>query len=165
MKQVIGGRKVSPLRGILIIALIFVIFIVLVVGLLLLEMTTSFRHGKVALWAIGIAAALYMMFFYVRSFEYELDSFELRISRRYGNRVRLMAGVITRNMRFAGSREEAKKRFPKTREYRACHRTCPYERFTVVYDTDGETRMVTLQPEPALREAILRAMKEDGRGK
>ena len=109
--------------------------------------------------AFGCAVAWVLLDWYVLGFVYSLQNGCIHVSRAYGKRRRPMADVWLNGIQACGTLQDMRARFPGARILKAVKKECPIAPLAVVYNDAGKTSILLMQPEDALREAIVRAVK------
>lgn len=159
MKQRVSNEKLSPAKGLLLIAALLAALILINYLLSVLSGVLGYGITSVAFWLIGGLIAFWMFKTYVLAYTYELTPDVLRISRSYGKRDRLMEDVYLSQLLFIGTPEEAQKRHPTAKKLRAVHRKCALAATAVVYQTTDGPRMLCLQANEALKEALIQRLR------
>lgn len=108
----------------------------------------------------GCIIAWLLMDRYALAFVYTANADCLRVCRAYGKRERFMADVWLNQVQACGTPEEMKKRFPSARTARATRPQCPLAPLALAYQTGGKTAVMVIQPDDALREHLVRAIKK-----
>ena len=158
LRQKIQNRQPRALEGVGVIALI---------ALSVLAGSAFFswlegRLGKVAsllFIAYGCAIAWFLLNWYVMSFIYTANADCLRICRAYGKRERFMADVWLNQVFAYGTPEEMKQRCPDARMTQATRSQCALAPLALAYREDGKNRIAVIQPDDALREHLIRAIR------
>ena len=108
----------------------------------------------------GCGIAWFLLYRYVMSFVYTCDGSCLRVRRAYGRYQRAMADIWLNGVQACGSYEDMKRRFPSARTQRAVKPECDIAPLAVAYNDAGKVAIMVMQPNDALREAILNAVKK-----
>ena len=108
----------------------------------------------------GCIIAWLLMDRYALAYVYTANADCLRVCRAYGRRERFFADVWLNQVQGCGAPEDIKKRFPGARTARATRPQCPLAPLALAYKTGGKTAVMILQPDDALREHLLRAVKK-----
>lgn len=107
----------------------------------------------------GIGVAWYLLNRYVMTVVYTCKGSCLRVCRAYGKYERLMLDVWLNNVKACGTLDAMQRRFPDARVRRAIRKDCPIEPLAVAHAESGKIAILLIQPEAALREVILKAVK------
>ena len=110
--------------------------------------------------AFGCAVALFLLEGFVMRFEYLCGGGCLRVARRYGRYRRPVAEVWLNSIQACGDLDAMRRRFPAARVQRAVRRECPLAPLAVAYNDGGKTTILLLQPDDAIRQRIVRAVKK-----
>ena len=167
MKQSIGHKKLNPLQGVLLIAGLMAIL--LLVNYLAINLVAvwfsrlSPRAGTIAglvtFWGIGGGVALQVLRVYIARVSYTMTEDLLRKSRFYGKRERHIEDVYLSQLLFAGTPEDAQKRYGKLSCIKATHPSCKLPRTALVYKSSSGTRMALIQADDALKAALTQRVK------
>lgn len=161
MKQIVAHKKLSALQGILLVAGLLLVLIVLnyaVLGLL----STYVGNGasSLAFWALGCGIAWAILRIYVVRYSYELGDEVLRLNRAYGKRERHIADIYLNQLLYAGTPEEACRRYPNARKLKAIHLKGENATVALAYQASDGKYIALLQPNEDLLQAIREAMKK-----
>ena len=115
--------------------------------------------SSVGFIAYGCAVAWFLLNWYVMGFIYTSNADCLRVCRTYGKRERFMADVWLNQVVGYGAPEEVKARFPGVRPEQATRSQCEFEPLALAYKADGKTRIIVIQPDDAMREHLIGAIK------
>ena len=107
----------------------------------------------------GCIIAWMLMDRFALAFVYTANADCLRICRAYGKRQRFMADVWLNQVQAYGTPEEMKSRFPGARAARATRPQCPLAPLALAYKSDGKTAIMVIQPDDALRDHLIRAIR------
>ena len=158
-EQRVTNRPVAGMRGVALIALIAASVIV----------GSNFFYfiGRWIGSASSILFILYGMFiawllldWYVKGYIYTCGNGCLRVCRSYGRYERFMADIWLNGVQACGTLDDMKRRFPAAKVQRAVKPECPLESLAVAYNDAGRTAIMVLQPDAAMREAVLRAVRK-----
>lgn len=160
MKQTVAHPKLRPWQGILIILLLVAVLIAVnyLLGLIL-QPLIGYTAASITFWVIGGAIAWYTFRRFVAAYVYELSEDVLRLNRAYGKRERHICDIYLTRMLFVGTREEALKRYGRTRTVRAMRGCDDLPVTAVVYDTADGRCTALIQANDALREALVSRLK------
>ena len=156
MKQIVRNEKMTPLKGVGLIA-------ALVVFLLLLNYVLTGIVARllgstvctILFWLCGALVALWMLRNFVVAYSYEMTSDLVRICRRYGKRERFIADIYLNRIRFVGALDEAKSRYPKAKTFKAVHPRCELPVTALVYEDSEGLKLAQIQADDTLKEALL----------
>lgn len=97
MKQVVGHKKITPMRGFLVVlALVAALVLINYFVLDYLAGWIGYTAASIGFWIIGILLALYVLRVYVVRYGYEIDGGVLRLTRSYGKRERFIEDIYLR---------------------------------------------------------------------
>ena len=156
MKQIVRNEKMTPLKGVGLIA-------ALVAFLLLLNyVLTGFAArlvgstvSTILFWLCGAVVALWMLRNFVVAYSYELTNDLLRICRKYGKRERFIADIYLNRLRFVGTLEEAKSRYPNAKgSFKAVHPRSDLQTTALVYEDSDGLKLAKLQASDELKAAL-----------
>ena len=160
MKQIVGHRKIGPLKGILLIlGLVAGLMVLNLICLLYLSALVGFQAAVMVFWVIGALIALQMLRVFVMKYEYELNADVLRLNRSYGKRPRHIEDIYLNRLLFVGTVEEAKQRYPKARKVNAMHGSVGLPVTAVVYKTADSIHAAHIQANDALKQRLLERAK------
>ena len=150
----VSPPKLSPLKGLLAIACIVAAiiadwFLAQAIGLLLGQTAVA-----VAFWGVGMVVALFAMRRYVLSYSYIMSGTLLRISFAYGRYERVMTDIYFNNVLFAGSVEDAKRRYPGARVNKAYLKRAPLGTMAIACRDNGKPTIYVIQPDDVIRERL-----------
>ena len=155
-QQDINGKRVSPLVGIGLIALI--VFSIMAVGTLeqLIARWTGFRYGSMVVWVIVAAEALLVMRLSVLEQRYVLTEERLLVMNRYGDHERVLYDIPLSAMAAVGPEKDVFARYGNGQAYdRAVTRGSDIPVSALAWRGDGKTRLLLFQPDEKLT-ALLR---------
>ena len=156
MKQIVGHRKIGPVRGILLIlGLIVALMAVNYVCLYYLSPLIGYQPASLVFWIIGALIAMQMLRIFVMKFEYELNADLLRLNRKYGKRPRHIEDIYLNRLLFVGEADEAKKRYPKAKKVTAMHASADLPVTAVVYRTADDIHVAHLQLNDEMKRRLL----------
>ena len=115
--------------------------------------------SSVGFIAYGAVIAWLLLNWYVLGYIYTANADCLRVCRTYGKRERFMADVWLNQLLASGTEEEMKRRFPGAPVSRATKPQCPLEPLALAYRDSDRARILVIQPEPALREHLVAAIR------
>lgn len=110
----------------------------------------------------GCAVAWFLMDWYVLGFIYTTAGGVLRVCRCYGKRERFIVDVRLDDVRAYGTPEDMKKRFPHAKVTRATRPQCPLAPLALAHRQGGDTAILVLQPDDAMRERLLSDIRAAG---
>lgn len=159
LEQRVQGPSLKGLRGVGLIALVAVALFIASAAFSALEGVVGTAASLLFL-LFGGAVAWLLLNRYVLGYIYTCANGCLRVCRTYGKREWLMVDVWLNGVKACGAPEAMKRRFPGARRHRATKSACPIEPLAVAFNDAGRTAILVLQPEPALREMIVEAVKK-----
>lgn len=110
--------------------------------------------------AYGCAIAWFLLNWYGLSFVYTATTDCLRICRAYGKRERFAADIWLNRVVAWGEPEAMKERYPNARTLHATRSQCPYAPMALVYRDSDSLAMAVIQPDDAMREHLLTAIRQ-----
>ena len=160
IEQKVNHPPLKGFRGVALIAVIALVVILLSNLFSALEPVLGSMLASLLFILCGMGVAGVLLNRYVLGFMYTCDGSCLRVSRIYGKRFRPMAELWLNSFVACGTLEEMQKRFPGARCQRAVKRECMLEPLAVAYRNGGRTELFLLQPDEALKAALLKAVKK-----
>jgi len=160
IRQIVTHRPLTGWRGIALILAIAVGVILLSNLFSALEPVLGSLYASLLFILCGMGVAGFLLNWYVLGFVYHLENGCLHIRRIYGRRERPMADLWLNSILACGTPEAMCQRFPGARMQRAVKRDCPLAPMAIAYKSNGKTALMLLQPEPPLREAVLKAVRK-----
>lgn len=159
LEQRVTNKPVSGLRGV---ALIGLIAASVIVG-------SNFFYF-VGRWIGSVSSLLFILFgmcvawllldWYVKGYIYTCGNGCLRVCRTYGKYERFMADLWLNGLQACGTLDAMKSRFPGAKVQKAVKPECPLEPLAVAYNDAGRTAIMLLQPDAAMRETIMKAVRK-----
>ena len=155
MKQIVEHRKLTPLKGALVI-----------VGLLAVLIALNYLSGAVlarwiganpaalVFWLLGAVVAWQVLRVYIVRYSYEASDTLLRLNRAYGKRERHIEDIYYTQMLFVGDPQQAQKKFPGARKLRVLHAGNALPATAVVYKNPSGLRMALIQADDALKKCL-----------
>ena len=159
LSQKLQNKQPTPLQGV---GLVLVIALAAVAGSAFFTRLAP-RLGNLAsllFIAYGCAIAYFLLNWYGMSFLYTATDDCLRLCRAYGKRERFMADVWLNQVVAYGTPEEIKQKHPDAPVTRATRTQCEYAPLALAYREGGRVRAVILQPDAAMREHLVRKIRE-----
>lgn len=152
--QKVQNQKLSALKGLGVVALIFaVIFAASIVTSLLTPVIGSLA-ASIAFWAAGILVALWTMRRFILSYSYGMGPNVLRVAYAYGRYERVMTDIYFGNILNAGTLEDMRDRYPGARVNRATRPGCAIPALAVAVRDNGAPAIYLLQPDETIRTAL-----------
>ena len=162
MKQVVGHKKITPMRGFLVVlALVAALVLINYFVLDYLAGWIGYTAASIGFWIIGILLALYVLRVYVVRYGYEIDGGVLRLTRSYGKRERFIEDIYLRQIVFTGAPEAAKKRWPENRRVRALYCRSELPTLAVVYKSGDGVKTALIQADAETKAQLEAAAKEN----
>ena len=150
MKQTVEHKKLSALRGVLLIAgLVAALAALDILCVRVLARWIGAQPAALAFWILGGLIALWMLHVYVVKYVYELNPDVLRLNRSYGKRPRHIEDIYLRQIVFVGTPEEAQRRHPRARRVSA---ELPVT--AVVYKSSDGERVALIQANAELKQKL-----------
>lgn len=159
LEQRVTSKPVAGMRGVALIALIAASVIV----------GSNFFYflGR---WIGSVSSILFILYgmfiawllldWYIKGYIYTCGNGCLRVCRTYGKYERFMADIWLNGVQACGTLDDMKRRFPKAKVQRAVKPECTLEQLAVAYNDAGKTAIMVLQPDAAMREAIVKAVRK-----
>lgn len=160
IEQRVERRSLAGWRGVALILAIALLVIALSNIFYALEKWIGSMTASLLFILCGMAVAGFLLNRYVLGFQYTCDGSCLRVSRVYGRRLRPMADVWLNGLQACGDPETLRSRFPGAKTQRATRPDCPLAPMAVAYRENGKTALIVLQPNDALREVLIKAVKK-----
>lgn len=162
-QQIVKNQPLKTWQGLLVVVGIIAAILLdsLITGLI-----TPLVGGAIAavfFWGAGILVALWTMRRFVLSYSYVLSGTALKITHIYGRYQRPMEDVYLNTLLACGTPEEMRKRFSGARVSRAVRPKCDLEHFAIAYTSGGNTRILILQPDETIREALTQRARKKGK--
>ena len=162
MKQVVGHKKITPMRGFLVVlALVAALVLINYFVLDYLAGWIGYTAASIGFWIIGRLLALYVLRVYVVRYGYEIDGGVLRLTRSYGKRERFIEDIYLRQIVFTGAPEAAKKRWPENRRVRALYCRSELPTLAVVYKSGDGVKTALIQADAETKAQLDAAAKEN----
>lgn len=162
MKQVVGHKKITPMRGFLVVlALVAALVLINYFVLDYLAGWIGYTAASIGFWIIGILLALYVLRVYVVRYGYEIDGGVLRLTRSYGKRERFIEDIYLRQIVFTGAPAAAKKRWPENRRVRALYCRSELPTLAVVYKSGDGVKTALIQADAETKAQLDAAAKEN----
>lgn len=160
-QQEVKGKKLSPLAGIGMIALIVVsIAAAGILERMIYELTQN-SVGAALAWGLIGAEIFLLLRLSVREYRYTLTDGRLFIESRYGDSVRLMYEIALSSVIAIGAQDEIFERYGNAQAYDKVYtRGCEIPLSALVYEKGGENKLISFQPDEKMIELIREAMKE-----
>ena len=160
VQQRLKGRSVSPIQGLLII--VGIIFSIIFVSWLerIINMTTGFQYGGMAVWLIIVAEAVAVMRLSVMEFRYTVDNGRFFVERVYGDHARIVHDIPMKDILAVGDQDEIFKKYGNGQSYdKATLRDNKLPKKAVAYQKAGAdtVRLILIQPEEPLLNALQEA--------
>ena len=159
--QTVGKGFLKGWQGILIV--LGVLLYIYVLNVILMYFTTlglNFLIGSILFWVFGVGLAVYLFYRFSLLFEYDLGDAKLVVSRIYIKNPRVMLEILTREMTFVGTPEEAAKRYPQASVQRALTRRSPDPVTALVYMRGKSPRTLLIEPNAEMRAALMELTKK-----
>lgn len=160
-QHTVRNRKLSPLQGIGVVALLLAAVFADSLLTKLIAPLTGDGAAALVFWALGILLALWTMRRFVLAYSYSLNSNMLRITYAYGRYQRAMAEIYLNNILSAGALEDVRRRYPDARVSRATRPTCPLEPLAVACRNNGRAEIFVLQPDEKIRQVLMERAKQN----
>lgn len=159
IRQKVTHRPLKGFSGAALILVIAALVIALSNFFSAMERVIGSLYASMMFIACGMGVAGFLLNWYVLGFLYITDGDMLRVNRVYGKRERPMLDIRLTTALACGPLDDMRRRFPNARVHRAVKRDCPIEPFAVVYKDGNRPAILLLQPEAALKAAIIKAVK------
>ena len=157
----VRNRPLKALEGILVVVGIAVIIFLDSLLAQLLKGVLGDAFSSLVFWAIGILVALFTMRRYVLAYSYAMNNSMLRMTFSYGRFERMLGEIYMNNVLSAGTLDAVRKHYPQAKLVRVTRPTCDIEPFAVASRDNGGVIIHLLQPDEPIREALLKAAKEN----
>ena len=159
MQQRVRNQPLSGLRGIAVVLFCFLFVVADSILVTLLSPMIGDALSSLIFWAIGIAAIMWLMWFFVLAYVYTADSTKLCITRAYGKRQRMAEEIYFNNILYSGTLEQLRARYPNARVRRATRRQCTIEPLAIAYRDGDKVAIYVLQANEEIRPLLLSAAK------
>lgn len=155
--QLVGQNEVSNKTGIIVvICSLAALYMDSLLTKLLSSLGLAPLFTSIVFWGIGGAIAVIVYYNFVIRYQYTADGVKVTIDRVYNKKPRPMLEFMKREILFVGEKEEAEKKYGKTKTHKAVRKTNPNRPVALVYKRAGETQTLIFQP----NEEFLKAIKE-----
>ena len=158
MIQEIRPADMPLWKGFCLVALVVAAIKLLSVALSWAQRWIGYAAASVGLWVLGFGIAFLLLRVFVLGYRYELDGEELNIKYLYGRRARFLDRVLLRTAVAYGSLDDMRKRYPQAPVRKAVRKDCNLPALAVVFRS-ADTKILYLQPDDALKNAIMQAVK------
>ena len=155
--QKVQNRPLKAAQGALVVLGLIAVIFLASAAMQLLAPWIGEAAASVAFWAVGIGVALWTMRRFILCYSYALNGVMLRVTFAYGRYERPMRDVYLNSVAFAGALDEARERYPDARVQRATRPGCAFAPLAVAYSDGARFRILLLQPDDEIREALLAA--------
>ena len=112
--------------------------------------------ASIIFWGLGIAVASALFYRFAIIYKFELGEVKFTVSRIYLHNPRMMLEILTREIVFLGTPEEAKARWPEARISRAVSHRASDPIAALVYIRGKDARMLLFEPNEDMKGALLR---------
>ena len=158
LEQRVQNKPLNGMRGLALIALVAA---TVMVGSRFFYFIGQYIGNVSSLLFIcyGALIAWLLLDWYVKGYIYTCDNGCLRVCRTYGRRERFMTDIWLNGVQACGTLDDMRRRFPGAKLQRAVKQECSLEQLAVAYNDAGKITIILLQPNAALREIIIKAVK------
>ena len=154
--QIVGKNGLKSWQGLLVVLAVLVSMYALnalftfftVLGL-------DYLIGSILFWGFGVGIAVFLFYRFGIVYQYDIGEVKLVLSRVYIKNPRVMEEILTREIAFLGSPEEARKRYPSAGVRRALTHRAQDSVCALVYVRGNTPRIVLWEPNAEMREAVL----------
>lgn len=150
-QQDVKGRKISPLAGIGVIALI--VFSIMAAGILeqVIAQLTGMTFGSMIVWALVVLEVFLLFRLSVREYRYTLTEGRLFIESRYGNSTRIIHDISVSAIQDVGPEQEIFAKYANGQTFdKAFTKGCEIEPSVIAYRKDEEIKLLLFQPDDKL---------------
>ena len=158
-QQDVKGKKISPLIGVAMIALIVVS--IMAAGILeqVIAQMTGMTLGSMLVWALVVLEVFLLFRLSVREYRYTLTEGRLFIEARYGNSTRIIHDISLTAVQAIGPEEEIFKQYANGQAFdRVFTKGCEIRPSVIAYRKGDEIKLLLFQPDDTLIELIRREM-------
>ena len=160
IEQRVEHRSLAGWRGVALIFAVALFVVALSNFFYAMERVIGSMAASFLFILCGMGVAGFLLNRYVLGYLYVCENGCLHVSRVYGKRHRPMADIWLNGVQACGEPDAIRKRFPGAKIQRATRADCPLSPMAVAYRDDGRTAILLLQPNDALREALIKAAKK-----
>lgn len=162
MKQVVGHKKLNGLAGFgLILGLVAALILINYLVIDFLAARVGATAASIGFWVIGGLLAWLVLRVYIVTYSYETGAGVLRLCRHYGKRERFIEDIYLNQIRFVGTPEAAKEKYPKARIVSAVHGSAKLPVTAVVYQTADGLRVAKIQANDELKKLLIEQVKKN----
>ena len=150
-QQDVKGRKISPLAGVGMIALIVVS--IMLAGFLeqLIAQLTGLGFGAMLVWALVAVEVFFLLRMGVREYRYTLTEGRLFIESRYGSSTRIIHDVAVASIRAIGPEDEIFAAYANGQTYdKVFVKDDETPASVIAYEKDEEMKLLLFQPDEKL---------------
>lgn len=153
--QNVSSKKVTPLMGILTIAIIAaLLFAASFIGSFV-SVRAGTVWGQIILVAVAACAAFYVMRYMIIEFQYTVSDDIFYIERIYGRRNKVLAQIPLSDVLYLGAREKALEKWPSARNMiTATANGVECEKVCVAYRANGQVCLAIIQPNEEMKRAL-----------
>ena len=153
--QIVGKNGLKGWQGLLVVLVVLVsIYALNAVFTFFTVLGLDYLIGSILFWGFGVGIAVFLFYRFAIVYRYDIGEVKLVLSRVYIKNPRVMEEILTREIVFLGTPEEAKKRYPDASVRRALtHRAADPVR-ALVYVRGKSPRVILFEPNAEMCEAI-----------
>lgn len=162
MKQTVGHPRLKPLAGFgLVLGLVAALVLINYLVIDFLAARVGATAASIAFWVIGGLLAWLVLRVYIVTYSYEVGANTLRLCRHYGKRERFIEDVYLNQIRFVGTPEEAKAKFPKAKTVSAVHGREKLSVTAIAYQTADGMRIARIQANDEMKKLLVAQVKKN----
>ena len=161
-QQLLRGKRLTPLQGILLIVL-FAVSIVLVSWIeRALDMATGLGSGRFIVWILIVIEAFFLLRLGFKSYRYTLTEDRFCVEAVYGDQARLVHDIPTEQIAAFGPKDDIFRRYGNGQSYEeATVRGADIPPMALVWrrDKDDLARLLVIQPDDDMTKALNEAVE------
>lgn len=158
-QQVVQGKKISPLMGIVWVA--GIVGIILVASFLaqLIAQVFALEYASLAVWLVAALLAVWIMQRRVMEYRYTINQGRLYLERKFGEHTKVLQQIELCDVSQLGPAEDLLPRFQKTGPInKLCLRDNPLPHMLLVYRLQGAQKLALIQPDERMQQLIREQM-------
>lgn len=153
--QTVGKNGLKSWQGLLVVLTVLIsIYALNALFTFFTVLGLDYLIGSILFWGLGVGIAVFLFYRFAIVYQYDIGEVKLILSRVYIKNPRVMEEILTREIVFLGSPEEAKKRYPEASVRRALTHRAADPVQALVYVRGKTAKTILFEPNAEIREAI-----------
>lgn len=153
--QIVGKNALKGWQGLLVILAVLVsIYALNALFTFFTVLGLDYLIGSILFWVSGVGIAVFLFYRFAIVYQYDMGEVKLVLSRVYIKNPRVMEEILTREIVFLGSLEDARKRYPNAGVRRALTRRAGDSACALVYVRGKVPHIILWSPNAELRGAV-----------